>query len=49
MFVGGKQGVFEVKWEKRPTMKSCDQVSNILTNHRVLFVDMFDMWGFVEL
>jgi len=25
MFEGGKRGGFEVKLEKRPTMKSCDQ------------------------
>ena len=38
--------MFEVKLEKRPTMKSCDRASNNINQSQKLFVDMFDMYCF---
>ena len=46
MAEGGKQGGFEVKLEKRPTMKSCDRASNNINQSPTLFVGMFDMYFF---
>ena len=49
MIEGGKQGGFEVKLEKRPTMKSCDRESNNINQLQKLFIDVFHMYGFKEL
>ena len=40
MLLHGKQGGFEVKLEKRPTMNSCDRASNNINQSQTLFVDM---------